>query len=220
MVVAVALAATSTVMLARDGGIYTSRTIVVLTWPGSTAVSPYNGTNDWSVITFAEAVTTIVNGGKTDTQYYSHVDAPLYGVGVRQASTVTVRDEGSQWVSDIDSAVIEVQVVGRTHDWVETRQQALLDKIEEVAVAEQGGDEVPADEKIAVHVESLTKEIAYVSASRMAKILAAMALFGTALILGGAIAWVTDRRSVRRHQSGAESSTHRHEGELSGAMAQ
>ena len=64
-----ACAALVTVMLVRDGGIYTTSTVVSLMRPDSTSLSPSNGTNDTSVIAFAGSVVLETNNGHPPAGY-------------------------------------------------------------------------------------------------------------------------------------------------------
>ncbi|UJP08882.1 hypothetical protein L2X99_10315 [Microbacterium sp. KUDC0406] len=153
------------------------------------------------MITFATTVATLVNGGQTHTRYYSQIGAPLYGAGLREGSFVTVQDQGSQWVSVVESAVIEVQVVGRTEEWVRTRQQELLDEVIGIGASEQEQRGIPINQRIVATVEPLTKEIAYVEPNTRTKAQAAMALLAAALIVGSAAAWTLEHRHPRKRST-------------------
>lgn len=181
---------------AQDGGTFSTRTVVSFTLPAANVLTPEGGSDNESVIAFASAVATQVNQGRPAPRY-SHNDAPFYGAGVREGVLVGLRDEGNQWLSSSGSAVIEVQIVGRTYDWVEDRQAQVLGEIEGVAAAEQNAG-IPADQHIRVHVEPLTRRIEHITASRTAQLAAGAAMLGASLLVGGGSAAQIDRMSARR----------------------
>lgn len=195
MILALTVAATCAVLLAKDGGIYTSRTLVTFTQPGTTPITRYNGSESWGVITFATTIATLVNGQQTHSQYYSRLDAPLYGAGLREASSVSVQDLGSQWVSQVASAVIEVQIVGRTEEWVQQRQGMLLNEIVGLSTSTQAQQGIPRDDRIVATIEPLTRQIAYVGPTLKGKALATSALLAAAMLVGAAVAWLLERRA-------------------------
>lgn len=211
LVAALLIAGAATVFFLRDGGLYTTRTLVEFTLPGTATIARYNGIDDSSVIAFAKSVATQVNAGDSDPQYYSHVDAPIYGAGLRQRVVVTLRDEGSQWISNIDSAVVEVQIVGRTEQWVVDEQNAAVTKIEAAARSIQELMNVPEESFISLHVEPLTTQIFYIEPSRLSQMAAFGAMGLAAFIVGSAAAWLIDRsagvgvigRKARRGRGGA-----------------
>lgn len=201
MLVIAAAACACGVILLRDGGSYTSTTVVSFTWPGVTTTTPYNGSDTDSVITFARAVATEVNGNGSREQYYSHLDAPLYGAGLREAVVVAVGNEGSQWITNVNSAILEVQVVGRTEQWVRDAQTSVLDEIVGTADVNQKAAGVPADARIVVHIEPLTTAIAHIEPSRTAVLAGVAALAAAAAVVGGALSHVMDRWTARRRMS-------------------
>ncbi|WP_448258180.1 hypothetical protein [Microbacterium aurum] len=213
LVAAFAIAALATVFLVRDGGLYTSRTLVEFTLPGTATVARYNGIDDSSVIAFAKSVATQVNAGDSDTQYYSHIDAPIYGGGLREAVVITLRNEGSQWVSNIDTAVIEVQIVGRTEQWVQAQQAEAVARIDAAARSIQRLTNVPDEDLISLTVEPLTTQIFSIEPSRVAMVAAFGAMAMAAFIVGAAAAWLLDcsaggigiGRSGRRAREGIAS---------------
>jgi len=187
----------TTAAFAQDGGIHHSRTTVMFTMPGAGTVTPYNGSDSWSVITFAQTVAAQAAGGRGVRRYYSHADAPLYGAGLREGVVVAVRSDGSQWSSRIESAVIEVQIVGRTEQWVRERQDQLVGRILTIADTEQAASGVPVEDRIDAHVEPLTTDIEYVAASRTATLAAVLAMAVAGLLAAGAGAWGLERLAGR-----------------------
>ena len=198
VVAALAIAAVVTVVFARDGGMFTSKTAVVFTLPDTTALNPGNGNGDESLIAFAGAVAAQVTPGRPASRFYSRADAPLYGAGLREGVSIALRNDGTQWGTSYGAATIDVEIVGRTQEWVQKQQTDILSSIESVARSEQALAEVSGSQRIAVHVEPLTKAIQQIAPSRSAQIGAAVAMMGAALLVGGWATLVVDRSATRR----------------------
>jgi hypothetical protein len=198
-----ACAALVTVMLARDGGIYTTRAVVSFMRPTGTSLSPTNGTDDPSIIAFAAVVAQETNDRQAPAGY-SMQDAPYYGAGIRQGAVVGISDSGNQWVSNVNKAEIEIQVVGRTLDWVKSKQQELVREVLDNTQSQQAALGVPPQKRIAAAVVPLTTEIELVSASAWDQLAAAVAMLLAAIILG---AWgsITVDRWLSRRRSATES---------------
>ncbi|WP_214467932.1 hypothetical protein [Microbacterium flavescens] len=195
---ALLVAAAMTGQFMQDSGVHASKTTVVFTWPGTSTLMPYNGNDSWSLIAFAQTVATVVNDGRVHTEVYANSDAPLYGAGIREAVVVAVQEEGNQWSSSTSSATIEIQVVGRTRDWVQDQQDAIVARIESVAATEQRSRSVPEGDRIEVHVEPLTRAIEDVRPSRTARFAAFGAMAALGLLGGATAAWMLDRSALRR----------------------
>jgi hypothetical protein len=198
VVAALAVAAVLTVVFARDGGIFTTKTAVVFTLPDTTALMPQNGSGEESLIAFAGAVAAQVTPGRPATRFYSRADAPLYGAGVREAVTVSLRNDGTQWSNSFGSATIDIEIVGRTQEWVQQQQSDILSSIQTIALSEQALAEVSGDQRITVHVEPLTKAIEHIAPSRSAELGAGAAMAGAALLVGGWGAFMVDQSAMRR----------------------
>ena len=95
-----ACAALLMVMLARDGGIYTTKTVVAFTLPATTSLSRVNGMSDANIIAFAAAVVRETNNGRAPARY-SMDDSPYYGAGIREGELVDLAKSGNQWVSSV-----------------------------------------------------------------------------------------------------------------------
>lgn len=194
------------VMLARDGGAFSTRTVVTFTLPARTTLDPENGVSDASVIAFAGAIATEINLGKPSPQY-SDSGAPYYGAGVRQGVIVGLRNAGNQWRSSYPSATIEVQIVGRTFAWVEQMQHDLLMKIEEVASRQQSV--LSPRDRIVSTVEPLTTKIEEIVPTRTSRLAAFGAMFLAALLVGGFGAIRLDRVLMHRRARDARPSGRR-----------
>jgi hypothetical protein len=184
-----------TVMLARDGGTYTTTTVVSFMRPATTTLSPTNGTNDSSVIAFAGAVTQETNNGRPPARY-SMEEAPYYGAGVREGVLVELTNSGNQWVSTFSKAEVEIRIVGRSLDWVAERQLEVVTKVLNIADAQQAA--VTPDDRIEAAVVPLTMQIDYVSPSRGAQLAALAAMFAVGLILAVWVSVTFDRWAARR----------------------
>ncbi|MET1044815.1 MAG: hypothetical protein ABWX59_11950 [Microbacteriaceae bacterium] len=174
-------AALITAMLARDGGIYTTTTVVTFMRPATTSLSPANGTNDLSVIAFAGAVVQEINNGRSPARYSE--DAPYYGAGVREGVLVELANSGNQWVSAFMTAEVRIKVVGRSLDSVEATQEELVDRVLGLSDALQSAVAIPPSKRISASVVPLTMQIEYVSASRTSQVAAGAAMVAAALIV-------------------------------------
>jgi len=194
-----ACAAVITVVLARDGGVYTANTVVTFTRSSTTSLSPYNGADDSSVVAFAGSVVNTINNGSPPAPY-SIKDAPYYGAGVREGIRVNLADEGNQWVSTFSRADVEIHIVGRSMDWVKSKQKQMIDLVVSFADAEQAGQQIPEDDRIAATTVPLTTQIDFIYPSPVSQAAAAGAMLAVALVLG---AWgsVTLERLIGRRSA-------------------
>jgi hypothetical protein len=202
-----ACAALLTVFLVRDGGTYSTRTVISFMLPTTTTLSPANGTTDSSVIAFAAAVVQVTNNGRPPARY-SMDDAPFYGAGIRQGILVQLENSGNQWASTFNKAEIQIQVVGRTLDWVESRQQELISSVLRIADAEQAQVSVPRENRIQASVVPLTTGIEYISPSRTALLTAGAAMGAAAVIVGAWGSVMFDRLLSRRRNAAGNRKPH------------
>jgi len=180
----------------RDGGIFVTRTLVTFEAPDS---GPWEegGSTDRGVITFAAAVAADAGGGEKPITY-SSADAPFYGAGIRQGVRVTVPDTGGQWGVVYNKAAITVDVVSPDRAWVTQQQADAVRAVLAAAAARQSN--VAAVNRIAVAVEPLSETIEHVEPSRTAQLLAAGALAGAGVLVGGWLAAIWDRRATERRE--------------------
>lgn len=191
------VAALVAVGLLRDGGIYTTRTVVAFTLPATTTLTFSNGLDDANVIAFAGAVAQEVNNGRPPARY-STDEAPLYGAGLREGVLVSLPNAGNQWVSSFLRAEVELQVVGRTREWVEEQQTALVDRVLVAAEQQQVVAAIPPESRIAASVVPLTRQIEFVGPSRSTELIAVAAIGVAGLIVGCWLSVAADR-GLRRH---------------------
>ncbi|GEP47158.1 hypothetical protein FVP74_03350 [Microbacterium saccharophilum] len=192
VLVVIVCAGALTLVFAEDGGTYWTRTAVSFTLPQRSTLDAESGLQDASLIAFAGTVATEINEGERPPRY-STLDAPYYGAGVREGVLVALRDVGNQWGSVFPTATLEIQIVGRTHEWVQERQDAILSDVLEAARLQQEIAGTTAADRIEVKVEPLSTEIAFVAASRTSQIAAVLAMSLAALLVSGGAAVTVDR---------------------------
>jgi len=178
-----------------DSGTYSTRTIVTFRFAETAAVASDNGSESESVIAFAGAVASEVNRGRPTPRYSSN-NAPYYGAGIRDGVVVGLRDDGNQWAPRFTSAMLEIQIVGRTHERVAERQRAIVAEIEQIVAAQQALVHDPTD-RISAHVEPLTTDIEFITHTRSTLAAAAAAMGIVVLLVGGWLAAVIDHRPRR-----------------------
>lgn len=185
-----------------DGGSFSTRTTVVFTSPDAQNVLGDTTSSDSGVIAFAGAVATELNNGIA-VQTYSSADAPYYGAGVREGVMVSLRNTGNQWVTSYPSAMIDVQIVGRTREWVEARQQQILDDIFAVTTAQQSSIVTSAADRITAEVEPLSMQIVEVGSTRTTQLLAGGSMLLVVLLAGGSLCVLVDRWALRMRRTRA-----------------
>lgn len=184
-------------MFARDSGIYTTKTVVTFLLPSATSLSPHNGSSDTSIIAFARAVAAEVNNGNTPAGYSSD-DGPYYGAGIRQGVLIDVPNDGNQWYASYTRAEVDVQIVGRTEQWVAERQSQLVSRIVTSAHRLQQQLVTDPDAYINVSVVPLTLNIVKVTPTRSEQIGAIAAMALAVLLVSAWSSVALDRRLRRR----------------------
>lgn len=186
----------------KDGGSYYTRTTVTFSLPSRSTLLPESGMNDTSIVAFAGAIATSINDGRP-VQTFSSSDAPYYGAGAREGVMVSLRNTGSQWISSFPTATIDIQIVGRTHEWVQERQQDLLSQIAQVTQAQQDATVTPESNQITGTIQPLSTEIQEIRPGRSEMILAVSAMSIAALVVGIPSAVLVDRAIRRRRNKRA-----------------
>lgn len=198
-VVATALVAgmVFTVLLGVSGGVYATQTVVqfIHVEPSQSAINPNSDIENGNFIAFAGAVASEVNNGRP-AEGYAWETAPLYGAGIRQGVRVALPDSGGQWMRSYNRAELVIQVVGPTRDWVQVRQQQLLDKVAESSRSLQGSA-YNSRQSIRTSVVPLTTTIEHVTASRGQQLAAILAVMIAAVVVGGWVAVRVDERHPR-----------------------
>ena len=196
LLVVLVVAAAITTQLVKSGGLYSTRTVVMLVNstplpvyaprpPGSprVAIGPDNGSENDNIIAFAGAVANDVNNGRPVVRY-AHENAPLYGAGISQGVFVGLRDDGGQWMTSFTRAELEIEIVGPTRDYVASIQQELLLKVSTRVRELQGPAYNDPDSRIGTQVVPLTLAIDHVSASGSQLVIAVASMLAAAMIVG------------------------------------
>lgn len=205
VVIAVLCMAVFTGIQFWHAGVYSTRTVIYLVHHNSDPQGawPAVGSTDETLVSFAGTIVSEINAGRPVARYASG-DAPLYGVGVRQGVKVTQSDSGGQWWSSFGRAEIEVQIVGTSHEWVESQQQEIIARIVDLCRTAQGAAWDDPNQRITPFVAPLTESIEHVAPSRIEQLIAVGASFGAALLVGCWVAVRWERRSRRRAVRGPE----------------
>ncbi|MET0933492.1 MAG: hypothetical protein ABWX56_07250 [Mycetocola sp.] len=196
-----ACVALATVLMMRDGGIYTTRTVITFLRSTGTSLSPDNGADDASIIAFAAAVVLETNNGEPP-EGYSLADAPFYGAGIREGTHVSLTNSGNQWHSSVSKAEIEIDIAGRTFDWVKSQQADLVERILSTSDSLQHIVSVSPADRISASIVPLTTQIDYITPSRRTQLTAVAAMLAAA-VLTAAWASVTVDRVLSTRRSNA-----------------
>ncbi len=196
VVVALIAAVLAFAGFSNDGGIYTTKTVVSFLVPATTSLSADNGSGDSSVISFARSVAAQVNSGRHPVSY-SMDDSPYYGAGLRQGVLVVVPNDGNQWYESFSHAEIDIQIVGRTEQWVKQQQSLFVDQILAVAKAQQDGLVANPGDYLTASVLPLTQDITEVGPSKNSQLIALVALLLAGFLVGSWGAVVLERRLSR-----------------------
>ncbi|MCD1268178.1 hypothetical protein B5M43_004845 [Microbacterium sp. MEC084] len=179
-------------------GVYSTRTAVTFLYGYDSALSLEGSLRDENVIAFAGAVAAEVVPGQEAIRY-SAVDAPYYGAGLREGVQVGLVDYGNQWAPSYAVAVIVLQIVGPSAEWVEAKQTEALRRVEYSSyLRRQPG--TPAD--IRIRVDPLTLRIEHIRPERTAQVaaLGAMTVAGLLTSVGSAVGF--DRALAHRTRRG------------------
>lgn len=177
--------------LVGEGGLYVARTVVMFIHlePSQVAIGADNGTANDNVIAFAGAVANDINNGRPVSRY-AREDAPLYGVGLTEGVHVSLPDDGGQWMTSFTRAELDIEIVGRSREYVEATQRALLLKVFDRTRELQGPAYDNPDERIRAQVSPLTLAIDHIHASRREQVFAVASLELAAFLVG---AWCAVR---------------------------
>ncbi|QAY61965.1 hypothetical protein ET495_00090 [Xylanimonas allomyrinae] len=172
----------------QGGGTYYSKTAVWFSINMPPPLMPDSGADTPDVIAFAGAIATQLNNGRAPASY-SSPDAPYYGAGVRQGVLVGIRDVGGQWANWFTRAVIDLQIVGPSEEWVTQQQDGLMARIQQAVHLRSAGSDEASPDTVNVQVEQFTQGVEHVEPSLVMRAMACAAL-GLAAILAGGLASV------------------------------
>lgn len=183
--------------LLMSTGVYTSRIEVAFTLPDSVDLTD-DGSTEPGIITFAATVAQEANG-RIASPRYADADARAYGAGVRQGVFIRVPDVGGQWTVAYRRAVVDIDVVGPSEQWVHEQQDEALERVLSAADAQQDAIGIASSSRLIYSVEPFSDQIEHVAPGRTTEViaLAALAMAGLMVAIFAATRW--DRwRTVRR----------------------
>ncbi len=169
---------------AQGRGAFTTRTSIDFTYPNSSALDPYNGSGDKSVIAFVAAVAQRVTGGNVDAAY-GDISAPYYGAGIRQGVNVSLPNDGNQFVAIYRTARIDIQIVGPSYAWVQVKQQDMVANVLKVAETLQSDAGVSPSDQMVPTVKPSSLLISSIDPPRSTLVLAVGGMGIAALLVGG-----------------------------------
>lgn len=183
--------------VSNHDGLYSTRTVIQFTYPGTQVLNKYNGSDTGELISFAVIVASAINNGREVERYAADV-APLYGVGEREGVRITVPDMGGQWNTSYKQSQIEVGIIGPSESWVKAKQAEYVQRVLSAAEAEQLAQDTADDAMLATQILPLTTTIEHIEPSRMNRLMAAGALAASAVLVGGWVAVKVDPWLARR----------------------
>ncbi|MET1015375.1 MAG: hypothetical protein ABWX76_01070, partial [Leifsonia flava] len=162
-----------------------------------TSLTQNNGAEDQSVIAFAGTVVAETNNGRPPNGY-SMSDAPYYGAGIREGVLVELTNSGNQWVSTVNKAEIEVDIAGRTREWVESQQDELVGRVLSIADSLQEVVPVSPQNRMSVSVVPLTTQIDHIAPSSRTQFVAIAAMLAVAILTAAWGSVTVDRVLAKR----------------------
>jgi hypothetical protein len=175
-------------------GVYQVRAGVVLTPPaGSGVVNPLYR-REYSVITTAGLVTSMVNADDPGVRTSSS-SVTLAGQGISDGYSVTLFNRGGQWVHDYDRPVIDVQAVGRTPEDASLNFDRALSGLNAALNELHDRSEVPAQGRMRLQIVPDDPVLTY-GEGRPTRAAAAVGVLGAGLTL--AVVLVMDARRAGR----------------------
>jgi hypothetical protein len=200
-VVAAGIVLTAAVLLLLElthSGVYQVRAGVVLAPPAGSGVGNPLYRREYSVITTAGLVTSMVNADDPGVRTSSS-SVTLAGQGISDGYSVTLFNRGGQWVHDYDRPVIDVQAVGRTPEDAGLNFDRALSGLNAALNELHDRSEVPAQGRMRLQTVPDDPVLSY-GEGRPLRAAAAVALLGAGLTLAVVLALDTRRagRAVLR----------------------
>jgi hypothetical protein len=176
-----------------------------------------DGSTEPGIITFAATVATEADQNGASPRY-ADADARAFGAGVRQGVFIGVPDVGGQWAVVYRRAVIDVDVVGPTKQWVQEQQKAALDRVITAADVQQDAIGIAAEARLLYTIEPFTDDIEYVAPGGSSQVIALGALAVAGLMVAVSAAGIWDKARLKHSLRGrrrAVAATHRPPAQLS-----
>lgn len=181
---------------------YWTRSEVIVADAGVSGEQSILRPTNFDLVGLVAAVERVANEGRPVTRYMSR-DASLYGLGVREGVSVSMLNEGTQWVPIFRSAILVVETVASTPDAAlaanheaQARVEAIVEDIQEeagVLSAQRAHAVPPVTDPVLLRVGGTRRG--------QAMALAASAAVGGALT-AGAIVLLDRRRRCRSASAG------------------
>lgn len=199
VVVGAILTVAAVLVFSKSERVYFAQTNVVFEAPGApTVAGVYNGFSE-SLISFAAVVERTVNGS-SESVHLSSPTATLYGIGVRQGSSVTLADRGGQWSHVFDRPVLSVQVVDSSPERVRASMAAIISDISNAAESVQSGSGAPIGARITVTTTPEQPDIASFGQTSTSRIKGIAAMVSVGFGLTAAAACILDSSALRRRR--------------------
>ena len=166
--------------VSQQPGMFQARVDVLLLLPQS-ANNPnsYTATTE-SLIDTAGIVATVLSGA-SGAPLTSSSTVTLAGQGIRDGWSVRLPNSGGQWANNFDRPLLDVQVVGPSHDAVLKRANELVTRIEAELIRRQDRAGVSPHNLIRTRLSPPTPQVFFLSGQSPPAPLAASLLLGVLL---------------------------------------
>jgi hypothetical protein len=203
VLVGLAVAACSFLLMQRDEGLYTQHATMAFVAPGDAAVGVSNDALTESVVDFAASIERIMNDGKP-VERLASAAATLNGAGVTEGYVVQLPNFGGQWQTSFSRPVLEVQVVGPSPAWVTDTMNRLQAQIVSTTAKQQAS--VPQSERISVAGAPASVQHVWRSTSTTLRAFVALGVLGLGVSIAAAI--TLDRLLAARAKRRAPTTSH------------
>jgi len=189
------LTAVAVLVAVRPQPLYWTEGDVVLVAPGGSLQQAPDSYWRGNLIAFAGVLDRELNGAAPPPRMNS---APIYGTGVRDGSSVRLRNYGNQWTTMFAQPNLTVEVVGPDEAGVARRYDEVVTQVSETARALQLTQGTRTQDLMTVQPLLGDPPVAYVGSTRGGKARAVLAigLVGSFVSVSGAV--LLDERARRR----------------------
>jgi hypothetical protein len=189
-----ALAGLTFVLMNRAGGTYTAESSVIFVAPGSSGVSQVQDGYLPSLVDYAAIVERVARNGQPADRLASN-DATLFGAGVTKGYTIELPNTGGQWAVSFSQPRLEISVVGPSSDWVTKTMTHQLARVETIARDLQSVGGSSEANSITTSALPTVPVVQYQGATRSTQARALLALIILGLGLSSVVAVLIDRGS-------------------------
>lgn len=184
-------------VFSQNERVYFAQTNVVFEAPGSPTVAGVDNGFSESLNYFAAVVERTVNGSSASVRLSSPT-ATLYGIGIRQGSSVSLADGGGQWSHVFDRPILSVQVVDSSPERVNAGMAAVISDISTAAESMQSESGAPIDARITVTTTPEQPEIASFGQTSTSRIKGAASMVSVGFLLSASAACILESPALRR----------------------